>query len=161
MGCLWREQPALGPLHHRGDYHYKPAPPLQKQLVDFASLTLMSHAANALVCNGSLGVATAEACINGNCERCGFQSIWSKGLRPKIIKQNADGSEELAEGVNRCWALNTQWDAIKTGGDDTHGSRAGSCGHRRVSGGGGDGGGRAASSAVGTGAAAGRTSPMR
>lgn len=51
----------------------------------------------------------------GKCTCCGFQQWWSKGLRPKVLQTNADGSESVRNGVSQLWEQRITWDTIKSG----------------------------------------------
>eukprot|EP00966_Prymnesium_polylepis_P328362 7384167-Prymnesium_polylepis.2 len=92
-----------------GGAYFRPAKPLAQQLVDFASLTLMSQVGNALVHSACLDDATLAE-LEGTDERSGFSRLWSKGLRPRI-----DDNDEF-------WAQEISWDTLKPGGDGNHGS---------------------------------------
>lgn len=99
--------------HHyikAGDSYFRPAPSLEKQLIEFASLTLMSQVGNALVCSECLGDETADDCLHDRCDRCSFRRIWSNGIRKRI------------EPDDEFWAQEISWDMLKPGGDSTHGS---------------------------------------
>jgi hypothetical protein len=118
QACLTRAewvQCGISDLHSHhyikvGDVYFQPAKPLAQQLVDFALLDRMSHVGNALVCSKCLGDATTAACLDGDCERCGFWRFWSKGLRPRIKDDDA------------FWGREINWDTLKPGGDQAHGS---------------------------------------
>ena len=90
----WQPDPDVVKLHH------------------FCSLTLMDHVGNELVCGGRLQDAKA-ACVRGDCSCCGFDRLWFKTLRPKLVYD----SGKLKPGVSRVWLTKMQWDRLKTGGD--------------------------------------------
>lgn len=95
---------------HVGDIYFQPAKPLAEQLIEFASLTQMSHVGNWLVCSNSLGDGTAQPCLDGQCERCGFARLWSKGLR-----QTIDETDEF-------WGQEVCWDELKAGSAEGQGA---------------------------------------
>ena len=101
-----------------GDQYFKPMCSMLQQLIDFASLRRNTHIGNALVCGNCLGDGTPQACIDGSCERCGFQRLWSNGLRTEIF--DADG--KLADDAHALWSAPISWDCLKPGGDDTQGT---------------------------------------
>ena len=103
-----------------GEAYFGPSPSLLEQLVNFASLTLMSSVANELVCSKCLGDDTEQACIDGCCPKCGFHRLWSKGLRPTLFKDNGDGTEQLRDDVDPMWDEEVEWDTIKPGSDDNN-----------------------------------------
>ena len=83
-----------------------------KRLHDFCQLTLMSQVGNQLVCAARLEDADA-ACLRGECPHCGFQQLWTKTLRPKLV----DSFGKLKPDISRIWLTKMQWDRLKTGGD--------------------------------------------
>jgi len=82
-----------------------------RQLRDFCELKLMSQVGNEMVCADCLQDADAK-CLRGNCS-CGFQRLWTKGIRPKLVYSNG----KLKPGISRVWLTTMQWDRVKTGGD--------------------------------------------
>jgi hypothetical protein len=105
-----------------GNEYYRPADWLLQQFVDFAMLSRKSEIGHALVCSRFLGDDTSTACLAGSCLRCGFKRLWSRGLRSRILKKNAEGEEELINGVDPLWGHQLTWDTLKPGGDEPHGS---------------------------------------
>lgn len=89
-----------------------PPDPQLKALHDFCALPSNSAVADAMVCAPCLQDADAR-CLRGECERCGFSKIWSKGLRRTLVY--ADGT--LKPDISRVWLTRVQWDRVKTGGD--------------------------------------------
>jgi hypothetical protein len=83
------------------------------ELRDFCQLQLMSQVGNAMVspCASCLQEANAQ-CLRG-CGKCGFQRLWSKGIRPKLVYP----SGKLRPGVSRVWLTKMHWDRVKSGGD--------------------------------------------
>lgn len=65
-----------------------------------------------LICADSLDDAAAN-CIRGECDRCGFGVMWSKGYRKEVV----DAYGKLRPGVSPLWLQQIRWDRIKTGGD--------------------------------------------
>lgn len=65
-----------------------------------------------LICADSLDDAAAE-CIRGECDRCGFGVMWSKGYRKEVV----DACGKLRPGVSPLWLQQIRWNRIKTGGD--------------------------------------------
>ncbi|KAL3892591.1 MAG: hypothetical protein SGPRY_014983, partial [Prymnesium sp.] len=92
-----------------GDKYFVPSQSVEKQFIEFAAHTKMSVIANALVCSECLSDSTKLECLDGACSRCGFQRLWSEGLRPHI------------DGADPFWGQEISWDTIKPG-DDTDAS---------------------------------------
>jgi hypothetical protein len=61
--------------------------------------------------SGSMGCIDPGGCDHDTpCSSCGFHTIWSKGLRPKII----DDAGELQQDVNPVWLTEIKWSRYKT-----------------------------------------------
>jgi hypothetical protein len=123
----------LAPLHAppshdaEGEAEAEAPPPdsLLVQLAAFAELTSRSKLGDALVCSQCLGDATDSNCIDGACEMgCGFKRWWSKGLRPKVLQLNVDGTESVRNGASALWEQPMMWDMVKPGSDGSNGSSA-------------------------------------
>ena len=52
-------------------------------------------------------------CIHNECAKCGFKTLWSKKLRPKLL----DSFGKLKPGASRVWLTVLQWERVKSGGD--------------------------------------------
>lgn len=79
-------------------------------LYNFCILEHKSQMADALVCGGNVMRADMD-CINGKCPRCGFKSLWSCKLRPKLV--NEDG--ELLDGASHIWLEEEmKWETLKS-----------------------------------------------
>ena len=69
-----------------------------------------------LLCPGSFDAGRMGCVDPGGCEadekchKCGFKSLWSQGLRKKLI--SSDG--ELLPGVSPVWLQEVQWRRYKT-----------------------------------------------
>ncbi|KOO35179.1 hypothetical protein Ctob_010692 [Chrysochromulina tobinii] len=55
------------------------------KLLEFCALQSKSEMVKFALCKGALDGAGSEDCINGKCARCGFDKLWSKGLRKHVI----------------------------------------------------------------------------
>lgn len=66
-----------------------------EQFISFASLSKMSEVGSALVCSECLGDATRPSCLRGECERCGFSRLWSRGLRKHIKGDDAFWGQQI------------------------------------------------------------------
>ena len=76
------------------------ADPLLLELAELADTTSKSTFASKLVCSECLGDDTAEACLDGKCNKCGFGRLWSQGLRPKVMVLDKGGKTEAV--LDRC-----------------------------------------------------------
>jgi hypothetical protein len=54
------------------------------ELLKFCAIQSKSEMCKFALCSGAFDGAGKEDCINCKCPRCGFDRIWSKGLRPHI-----------------------------------------------------------------------------
>ena len=93
--------------------------PRLKELAAFAALGSRTEISNTLVqpCCTCLGDATGLDCIDKNCQCCGMQRLWSKGVRAAVMQQNTDGSESVRGSASSLWEQQVSWDAVKPGGD--------------------------------------------
>eukprot|EP00966_Prymnesium_polylepis_P035200 818159-Prymnesium_polylepis.1 len=47
----------------------------------------------------------------GSCKKCGFQQLWSLGLRKQLV----DAYGKLRPGVDKVWLTKIKWERIKSG----------------------------------------------
>ena len=121
----------LSPLHspatddaERGEDLPPPADPLLIELAALAATTSKTTFVNALVCSNCLGDDTEQACLDGACPRCSFARLWSKGLRPKVMKldcetdgETDDETEAVRDTVSSLWEKKLSWDVVKSADD--------------------------------------------
>lgn len=88
-----------------------------KALVDFCSRSEVGSRKRVaeLICANEMDAAIAP-CILGECARCGFGAIWSRGLRPHLV----DPSGQIRLGVSSVWTQEINWSRIKSGGDGSN-----------------------------------------
>jgi len=55
------------------------------KLLDFCRLKSKSDMVKAALCPGAFDGAGKLDCINGSCKACGFEKLWSKGLREHVV----------------------------------------------------------------------------
>ena len=98
-----------------------PVDPMLQELVALAAISSKSKFANALVCSEHLGDETKAPCLDQECCSCSFARIWSRGLRPKVLKLDPNGkSEAVRDDVSSLWEKQLSWDVVKSSdeGDD-------------------------------------------
>lgn len=88
---------------------YMPGMPLLAQLIEFSRIQRLSVVGDALVCKGKLSDNSQKECIDGKCNRCGFQRLWSAGLRPNIWKRHANGVDERVPNSSTIWERTISW----------------------------------------------------
>jgi hypothetical protein len=93
--------------------------PLLKELHDFALLQSRREIGESIVCSETLGDKTEQACIDGKCDKCGFGRLWSRGLRPQVVKINERGEVELTEAASQFYQNEMMWDTTKPTGGNT------------------------------------------
>ena len=89
-----------------------------EKLVAFAKLDSKRKIGDELVCSACLGDQTEQACISGDCVRCGFGPMWYP-VREMVLEPNSQGEPELVDGASLCWARKLAWDTIKPAGGNT------------------------------------------
>ena len=63
---------------------------LLTELLTFCAITSKSEMVRSRLCNGAFDNAGKKACINCQCDACGFSQLWSKGLRKHIVDANGN-----------------------------------------------------------------------
>jgi hypothetical protein len=95
-------------------------PLLLKELASLAELASKTAIGAALVCSDCLGDATKEACLDSKCPACGFQRLWSKGMRTKVLQLSTDKkTESMRSGVSSLWEKQLNWDVVKSSDGDS------------------------------------------
>ena len=60
------------------------------ELLQFCGLQSKSEQCKSVLCPGALDGAGLEDCINCKCEWCGFNQLWSQGLRTHVVDEHGN-----------------------------------------------------------------------
>lgn len=96
---------------NRNDYDEQTAEFIAlKKLVSQCELRLKSSFIDSLVCSKKI-ISAENKCIDGECELCHFQSLWSKGYRRFVV--DADGG--FRADASPVWQQKIRWQRLKAG----------------------------------------------
>lgn len=93
-------------------HYFKAGAPLERQLIDFSRLVRMSEVGGALVCRRQLDNNSELACIDGKCQYCGFQQLWSRGLRRRLHAKDHGSSGICGGPDSMLWSQPMSWCAL-------------------------------------------------
>ena len=79
------------------------------KLVRVAQLKSKQMFVNEFVCGGCISTAKHD-CIMGTCNKCGFDTLWGKGLRKEVV----DAYGKLKPGADKVWLTKVKWERIKS-----------------------------------------------
>ena len=50
-----------------------------------------------------------NACLDQDCEHCGFSKYWSKGIRREIVNTEFEQNALISDNVDEVWSETVQW----------------------------------------------------